>query len=233
MKVKGTWPGPVTIAGPWAKATARPWNSDLPYGHLNLERGGVRFLAAATRQVMSYQVELVASPPLLDTEAARWERAHYRPFLDLHMYRRSLIGPHPPSPEGVREVKPDYRSLAEVDRISFDPLWRTDDAGLRASRGATSRGTVLVAEVKGSPIGFAIVGCSGITSYLQRIAVAPAHRGRGWGSRLVQASVSWAVRHGAVSMVLNTPPANDGAAQLYRSAGFARLPNRLRVFHYQ
>lgn len=231
MRTKGTWPGPITIAARWAKASARPWNSDLPYGYLSLERGGARFLLDATRLVLSYEVELVASPPLPDAESARWEHVGYRPFLDLHLYRRSLIGSHPPPPDGIQEVEPDYQTLADLDRLSFRPLWRSNEAGLRGSRGATSRGAVLVTE--GAPKGFAIVGCSGITSYLQRIAVAPSHRGRGWGSRLMQASICWAVRHGAASMLLNTPPANEDAARLYRSAGFARLPDRLRVLRYQ
>ncbi len=233
MRVKGMWPGPITIVGGWAKASARPWNSDLPYGFLCLERGGARFLRDATRQVLSYKVELVASPPLLDTEGARWEHVGYRPFLDLHLYRRSLIGSHPPPPVGIQEVDPDYRALMELDRLSFSPLWRSNEAGLRASRRATVRGAVLVTGAGDAPKGFAIVGCSGITSYLQRIAVTPAHRGRGWGSRLMRASICWAVRHGAASMLLNTPPANEGAARLYRSAGFTRLPDRLRVLRYQ
>ena len=73
---------------------------------------------------------------------------------------------------------------------------------------------------------------SGVTAYLQRIAVSPAHRGRGWGSRLILAAIRWAARHGAASILLNTPPANRPAAALYRSAGFHRLPDRLRVLRY-
>lgn len=233
MKINGAWPDPITINHRWAKATARPWNSDLPYGYLSLERGGSQFLVEATRHVLSQGVELVASPPLLDTDARRWERAGYRPFLDLHLYRRGLIGFNPPRPEGVEEVRPDFRVLAEVDRISFRPLWRSSEAGLRDSRRVTTRGAVLVTRSADPPIGFAIVGCSGITSYLQRIAVAPEHRGRGWGERLVRASIRWAVRHGAASMLLNTPTDNRAAAGLYRSFGFKRLPDRLRVLRHE
>ena len=229
MKVRGDWPDPITISHHWARACARPWNTEIPFGYLSLERGGSRFLREATRHVRSYGVELVASPPLLDGAAGKWEQAGYRPFLNLHLYRRSLIGWSSPRPDGVREVRPDFGVLAEVDRMSFRPLWRTTEAGLRASRRATVRGTVLVTGTGDLPEGFAIVGCSGVTSYLQRIAVSPPHRGRGRGRRLIEAALHWAVRHGAASMLLNTPPANEAAAGLYLATGFKRLPDRLRV----
>lgn len=233
MRVTGEWPDPIGITDRWAKAVARPWNSDLPYAYLALQRGGSRFLREASRHVLSYGVELVASPPLLESSIRPWAQAGYSPFLELHLYRRSLIGSLPPHQAGVQEVRPDFRLLAEVDRRSFRPLWRSSPAGLRESYRATLRGAVLVTSTAGIPEGFAIVGCSGISSYLQRIAVSPAHRGRGWGGRLMQAALRWAIRHGAASMLLNTPPTNEAAAGLYRSAGFTRLPDPARVLRYE
>lgn len=216
----------------WGKATARPWNGDLPYGYLRLERGGARFLQAATAHVAGLDVELVASPPLLDSAAGAWVKAGYLPFLDLHLYRRSLIGSMPLEESGIQEASPDFDVLGEVDRASFDPLWRSTPVALRESYRSTVRRAVLVTPASPSPEGFAIVGCSGVTAYLQRIAVAPPHRGQGWGTRLVAAAMRWAVRHGAAGMLLNTPPANRAAAALYRSTGFRRLPDRLRVLRY-
>ena len=232
MKVVGDWPGVITIRDRWAKATARPWNSDLPYGYLRLERGGAGFLRAATGHVLGYSVELVASPPLLDSAAPAWVQAGFLPFLDLHLYRRSLIGAIPAGQDGVQQAPPDFEALAGIDRRSFGPLWRSDASGLRESYRATLQRAVLVTRAGEGPEGFAIVGASGVTAYLQRIAVSPAHRGRGWGSRLILAAIRWAARHGAASILLNTPPANRPAAALYRSAGFHRLPDRLRVLRY-
>ena len=232
MKVSGDWPGPVTIRQSWAKATARPWNSDLPYGYLRLERGGARFLRAATGHVLAYGVELVASQPLLNSAADPWRQVGYRPFLELHMYRRSLIGSMPPEAPGIREGPPDFEMLAEVDRRSFSPLWRNGQTALRESYGSTIRRTVIVTSGASPPEGFAIVGCSGVTSYLQRIAVSPSHRRRGWGTRLTLAAIRWAARHGAAAMLLNTAPNNRAAAALYRATGFRRLPDRLAVLRY-
>lgn len=233
MKISGDWPGAITIRDRWAKATARPWNSDLPYGYLRLDRGGAGFLRVATGHVLACGVELVASPPLLDGAAEVWVRAGFLPFLDLHLYRRNLIGAIPPVQEGVQQAPPDFEALADIDRRSFGPLWRSTPTALHESYRATIRRTVLVTCTGRRPEGFAIVGSSGVTAYLQRIAVSPSHRGRGCGSRLILAAVRWAARHGAASMLLNTPPANQAAAALYRSAGFSRLPDRLRILRYQ
>ena len=233
MKVTGSWPERVTIRDHWGKATARPWNGDLPYGYLRLERGGARFLRKASRHVLSYGVDLVASPPLMGRgAAANWEEAGYSHFQDLHLYRRNLVGPVPAAQPGILAAAPDFEVLADVDSRSFDPLWRTTPLGLRESYRATLRRAVLVTPGDPSPNGFAIVGCSGVTAFLQRIAVSPRHQRRGWGSRLTLAAVRWAVRHGAATMLLNTPPANRGAAALYVSTGFRRLPDRLVVLRY-
>lgn len=232
MKVSGSWPEQVTVRDHWGKATARPWNDDLPFGYLRLERGGARFLRSASRHVLSYGVDLVASPPLLGSATGTWAEAGYSHFQDLHLYRRNLVGSVPAAQPVIRETQPDFEMLADVDLRSFDALWRTTSIGLRESYRATLRRTVLVTPGEPSPEGFAIVGCSGVTSYLQRIAVSPSHRRRGWGGRLMLAAVRWAVRHGAATMLLNTPPANRGAAALYRSTGFRRLPDRLVVLRY-
>ena len=232
MKISGSWPERVTMRDHWGKATARPWNDDLPYGYLRLERGGARFLRKASEHVLPYGVQMVASPPLLGSSTAPWAEAGYRHFQDLHLYRRTLIGSVPPTQPGIRETQPDFEMLADVDQRSFDRLWRSTPTGLRESYRATLRRAVLVTPGGPPPNGFAIVGCSGVTAYLQRIAVSPSQRGRGWGSRLTLAAVRWAVHHGAASMLLNTPPANRGAAALYGSTGFRRLPDRLVVLRY-
>ena len=57
----------------------------------------------------------------------------------------------------------------------------------------------------------------------------PDHARRGIGRSLVRASVDWARRHGARTMVLNTQPENLAAARLYEDEGFVRLGARLRV----
>ncbi len=81
----------------------------------------------------------------------------------------------------------------------------------------------------GRTTGYAIVGAGSIAGYLQRVAVHPDFQGAGLGRSLVRASMRWARRHGAHSILLNTQPDNEVAASLYRSEGFERLLDRLTV----
>jgi ribosomal protein S18 acetylase RimI-like enzyme len=54
------------------------------------------------------------------------------------------------------------------------------------------------------------------------LAVAPAHRGRGVGSRLVKECLERAARHGAHSVVLSTKRQMESAQRIYQRLGFHR-----------
>ena len=133
----------------------------------------------------------------------------------------------------ITEISPDFEALQTIDRSAFNALWRMDAVGLRESFNATTRSVVLMSSNSDEMAGYAIVGLSGITGYLQRIAVDPAHQRQGHGQRLVRASLRWAGEHGAATMLLNTQPENTISADLYRSEGFARMPGALRVLKYE
>lgn len=59
--------------------------------------------------------------------------------------------------------------------------------------------------------------------YLSRIAVAPAERGRGIGTRLLDRFESAARERGAERLVLNVNEAAEGAASFYRHAGYEEV----------
>ncbi len=183
--------------------------------------------------MLTFDVDLVASPPLAAGADGVWLKAGFEPFLTLHLYRRSLVGDQPESGLLVKQVAPDFDRLIPLDRASFNPLWRMDPTGLRESYRAATRSVVLAVEDGDALTGFAIVGVAGITGYLQRIAVDTSARRQGIGSQLVRAGLQWAQAHGAVTMLLNTQPENDGSAALYRAEGFARMPGDLRVLKYE
>ena len=52
------------------------------------------------------------------------------------------------------------------------------------------------------------------------IAVLEAWRGRGVGSRLMDAGDRWAAKHGVARLMLDTFSANEGALRLYRRLGY-------------
>ena len=233
LNVSGEWPGEVTIRTSWVKAKGRPWNEDYPYGYLRLIRGSSAFVRGAAEQLLAHGVDLVVSPPLTRGADAVWIKAGFEPFLTLHLYRRSLIGEQPDEDPLVRELPADFERLYPLDYSAFDPLWRMDPTGLRESYRATTRSVILGVDDDDRLAGFAIVGVSGVTGYLQRMAVDPSVRRRGFGRRLVRASLRWAALHGAAAILLNTQPENDGSAALYREEGFARMPGDLRVLKYE
>ena len=232
LAIAGQWPGEVTIRANWSKAACRVWNGATPYGHLRLFRGGSSFIRACADHVLSYDVDLVASPPLLNGADDPWERAGFVSFLELNLYRRSLVADIPDDEPEVVEAKPNFETLEAIDHQAFDDLWQMDSLGLRESYRATTRGGVLTISADHDPCGYAIVGVSGITGYLQRIAVDPACQGSGYGRKLLRSSLRWAAHHGAATMMLNTQPDNSASAALYASEGFVRLPDGLRVLKY-
>lgn len=121
--------------------------------------------------------------------------------------------------------------ILRLDARAFGEAWALDRDGLSDALRATSRSQVFVARHKGVLQGFAIVGATGGTGYLQRLAVdAYAQRG-GVGSCLVAASVQWSSRKGCRNTVVNTDINNQSAQRLYEKIGFVSLPNRLTVLH--
>ena len=94
--------------------------------------------------------------------------------------------------------------------------------------------TLLLAEDGGQPIGYGLthvmpVGDTWLADTwrtgdpvgeLESLAVATAHRGRGIGSRLLEALLADLTERGVRDVVLGVLPDNDGAIALYRRFGF-------------
>lgn len=230
MRLTGTWPGPVTLRHGWARASARPWNEEVPAASLRLERGSGEFLLSASAEVLGFGVDWVGSPPVDRFSGDLWERAGFAPFLSLDLHRRDLDIPVPASDLPVHTASAtDLRLVTDIDDASFEGVWRLGLLGLSEALDATPRSALLVHSEGRTPVGFAIVGLSNRVGYLQRIAVAATHRGAGLGRGLLRASLHWCLRRGAGHVLLNTRPGNEVAAALYASEGFTTHPDALRV----
>ena len=233
LVVTGDWPGRLTFRQGWAKAVARPWNDELPDASLRLVRGSATFVRLCAEHLCSTVVDGVTSPPLLGAGQRVWRRAGFEPYLTLHLYRRSLTRAQQQPGAPVKwQSHPDWRRLAEVDALSFDPLWAMNPLGLQEAFEATPRAGVLITDEGVEITGFAIVGVGGSTGYLQRIAVRPDRRGAGLGRALVRVAMSWAATRGALSMMLNTQPDNTTSAALYTAEGFSRMTSDLSVLRW-
>lgn len=230
MRMRGTWPGRVTMRSGWAKAMARPWNDTSPDAALRLERGSAEFLSQCAAQLCSKGVNRVLSPPLDRSLSKVWADAGFEQALVLDLHRRSLVTPIPQPDHHVEDgSERDWSEAARIDEAAFAPAWRMGSLGLEEARQATPNNRFLVTRDGDRLTGFAIAGQAMSTAYLQRIAVDPADHGAGYGRSLVRATCRWASQRGAVAIILNTQPDNEAAAGLYRSEGFEVTKGALAV----
>lgn len=125
-----------------------------------------------------------------------------------------------------------HRALLEVDAHAFDPFWKLDRANLLEAIHATPS-TRVTGAFDPKLIGYAITGFAGEHGYLQRLAVEPAHQGRGHATSLVNDALEWLVQRGASAASVNTQENNERALALYLHLGFTHLSPGLAVLHYQ
>lgn len=228
---RGRWPGRITLRRGWARADARPWNSDSEAASLRLSRGGASFLAGCTGQLISLGADEIYSPPLPKNARSTWTDAGYAPYVDLALMRKALDD-QPAAPTHL-VVAADDVALAElllIDQAAFSRFWRFDENGLTEAIEATGRSNILIIrDGDGRAAGFAVVGYGSAISYLQRVAVHPRWQGQGMGRSLVRVAARKARAAGAQVMLLNTQFDNRSAISLYESEGFVLLPEALAL----
>jgi ribosomal protein S18 acetylase RimI-like enzyme len=157
------------------------------------------------------------------------------------------------SPTSIAKMRArDLDIAAAIDSLAFDHPWANTAASLDQIARATPHSLQRMAiDREGPPsgehgqhvrevatptgrrtecvAGFSITGRAGTTGYLQRLAVHPAYRRRGFASHLVDDAGQWLTRRGATRMLVNTGVDNTAALRLYERLGFARLDDELVV----
>lgn len=231
LKSRGEWPGPVEFSAGWARAYVRPWNEDLPAAALRLERGGARFLNLCAQAVSAWTKD-VFSPATLPGSGRVWREAGFEEWGQLLLFEHLLTDLKAPEALVTENDLLDVIVLNRIDRDSFPPAWRLGPIGLAESVSATSRSAIHTVAADGEVAGFAVTGVSLGVGYLQRLAVDPKYRGRGLGRSLVRASLTWARRRRAISVLVNTQPDNDQAAALYRGEGFTDVAAGLQIWRF-
>jgi ribosomal protein S18 acetylase RimI-like enzyme len=149
----------------------------------------------------------------------------------LHLLALDLeSAPAPPLLALERASRRDRAQVLELDDLSFDEFWRLGPLGLKDALDATPSTRFRVGhDDDDRVVAYAITGAAGRYGYLQRIAVHPSVRSRGWGRALVADGIGWMWRHGADRVYVNTQLENERALALYRTFGFDVLPAGLCV----
>lgn len=181
----------------------------------------------------------VLRTPALGVSDARWFEAQgFSVVQSLVMLRRDTFPLGSRSLEDLttwswrklrsRRHAPVLEHVLQLDAEGFAPPWNFSRDGFAKACTATYDHAIVVSG-DGPTTGFALVGRSAQTAYLQRLAVRGDVRRRGIASRLVHASLAWAHSRGAVELLVNTEPSNQAALSLYRKLGFATVPDPLCV----
>lgn len=167
--------------------------------------------------------------------AATLADAGFRIVQDLVLLRRDhdttpAFGiPRDARPQALRRVRDHVADLVDLDGIAFGPHWGIDTAMLADALAATTVSRIFVARRDDVLQGFVIVGLTGRTGYVQRLAVHPAVRRSGVGARLLARALQWTDKRGATHTVVNTEVGNSAALALYEKFGFEAMPDRLQV----
>jgi len=182
----------------------------------------------------------LALPPILDglrcrgTQALAWmDHGQWAgPYLKGRGYRRlaevvTLIKfdhavPEPGTGGADVRLRPaserDVAAVVAIDRAAFTPHWWHSAATLRRRAAASSH--FAVAELAGAVAGYAEGEAHPPAAHLNRVAVHPAHQGRGLGTLLLCDALRAFWRQGAQQVTLNTQTDNHKSRQLYRRCGF-------------
>jgi ribosomal protein S18 acetylase RimI-like enzyme len=148
----------------------------------------------------------------------------------LHLLRLDLVAePDPPAHALTRAGRRDRDDVLTLDRRAFEPFWQLGPVGLRDAITATPVARFRVGRDAGRVAAYGVTGRAGSQGYLQRVAVDPDARGRGWGRAVVADALRWLWDEGATTAHVNTQVGNDAALTLYESYGFVRRPGGLCV----
>ena len=227
--MEGRWPGAVTLRRGTSRAESRPWNADVAFARLSMERGGPAFLGDCADALADLGAEAVLSPPLSRASQHLWRQADFVQHARLRVFRRELDDVLQPDHAVDVGGRDDIPAALAVDAAAFDAFWRFDRAAFLEAVEATPRAVIHVVRRGDGLAGYAITGMGSAIAFLQRIAVHPDHQGLGLGRSLVRAAAIWSHCAGASALVLNSQYENDAAHALYRSEGFRDVASGLAV----
>lgn len=122
----------------------------------------------------------------------------------------------------------DLTAVAEADARAFAPIWQLSARSLAAAFAQADSASVI--EADGRPVGYQISTATALGAHLARLAVDPAHQGRGLGTALVADALRSLVRLGYNRVTVNTQSDNGPSLKLYSRLGFRRTGQAYPVY---
>ncbi len=172
----------------------------------------------------------IVTGAVTDDDSAPFLEAGLTVHEHLHLLARDLTAePDVPRRGTVRATFLDRKAIVDLDDAAFEPFWRLGAAGIRDALDATPKSRMRVGRGDPRVSAYAITGRAGEHGYLQRVAVHPDARRRGWGRALVADALLWLWEHGTARVYVNTQLENQAALELYAATGFTLMPEGLLV----
>jgi ribosomal protein S18 acetylase RimI-like enzyme len=136
----------------------------------------------------------------------------------------------PDSAVRLRRLRPSMLpEAAEIDRRSFSAPWANDTVALADIMAATPYHRSRSIHIDGRMVAFSISGRADRSGYIQRLAVDPSARRRGFARLLVDDALHWMRRRTVLEAMVNTAADNHRAHSLYEHAGFERQHESLLI----
>ena len=140
------------------------------------------------------------------------------------MARLSVPGPSTAQPTVRRMRLSDVADVAAIEARVFSTPWEASTFQSLLER--PSAELRVLDDAEAGVVGYAVVWCILDQGEVANIALAPGHRGRGLGARLLDAMLGVARKRGVKSMYLEVRVSNDAARALYERFGFHRVGTR-------
>ena len=116
-------------------------------------------------------------------------------------------------------LKDDLDAVAELEQLSFSIPWSYENLEQGLSNGLDQ---YLVWEENGMAAGYINFRILAGEREIERVAVHPLLRGRGFGRKLMEAMVEYASGQGVRDITLDVRVNNQTAINLYESCGFVK-----------